>query len=206
MSMVTLRQYFAAAGSRYSADDAHVIGPELERLAGSDQPGTLPPGEIVRAATDPASPLHRYFDWDDALAGRKWRVAQANDMKAKILIVPVGGEPPSVALPGPRGIPVTRSQNPAASRGVAAALPAPAVAASVSPRASPSLKPGPADLPGTAGEELVLAHAALAPLLEWDRIYQPLAKETPGFRRVFSVVFEAIEKVDVMISRLDCQS
>lgn len=198
MTLVTLRQYFAAAGSRYSADDAKVIGPELERLAGDARPGQLPPGAIVRAATDPGSPLHRYFDWDDELAGRKWRLAQANDMKAKILVVPVGGEPKRVEPPGSRAIEV----RPASPRVPAPSRPSREVAQAYrSPLhpSMPSLVRETPPKPSGRAEELPLMQAALKPLLEWDKTYQPLAAEYPAFKKLFESVFEAIERCDVMI-------
>lgn len=58
---------------------AQVAGDELERLR-VFQNGRLESRDVVSAARDPDSPLHPAFDWDDAVAGEKWRVEQAGHM------------------------------------------------------------------------------------------------------------------------------
>lgn len=40
----------------------------------------LTPSLVVEAATDPKSPLHREFTWDDSEAARKYRLAQARTL------------------------------------------------------------------------------------------------------------------------------
>lgn len=37
----------------------------------------ITPGEVVKAASDPASPLHDRFEWNDSTAATRWRLAQA---------------------------------------------------------------------------------------------------------------------------------
>jgi hypothetical protein len=39
--------------------------------------GALTPAQVVEAATDPASPLHDHFEWDDSEAARRYRLVQA---------------------------------------------------------------------------------------------------------------------------------
>ena len=51
-----------------------VVAEELHRLARS-RGGALVPETVLDAASDPGSPLHAAFDWDDA-AG-PWRLHQA---------------------------------------------------------------------------------------------------------------------------------
>jgi hypothetical protein len=47
----------------------------LGELAGES--GTLTPGAVVDDASDPASPLHAHFQWDDSIAARAHRLDQA---------------------------------------------------------------------------------------------------------------------------------
>lgn len=204
MTLVTLREYFAAAGSRYSADDAKVIGPELERLAG---PGDeLVPGAIVHAASDPISPLHRYFEWDDTKAARRFRLAQANDMKRSILIVPMGSsERNSVdaARPSPVEFQVRPHATPVQRLTAGPTMPGVrAILRRSSQVAIPSLPSNAPARPKSRDEALGIIQAALKPLLEWDEIYHPLASEFDGLRAVFGDVFEAIEHADYLASRL----
>jgi len=52
--------------------------------------GTLHPADIVEAARDPASPLHRMFNWDDSTAADEYRLWQARKLIARVRVsVPV---------------------------------------------------------------------------------------------------------------------
>lgn len=42
--------------------------------------GVLQAEHVVEAASDPASPLHDRFVWDDTEAARQWRLAQAQSL------------------------------------------------------------------------------------------------------------------------------
>ena len=42
-----------------------------------DKNGRLTPEGVVRAASDPDSPLHEHFQWDDSEAAKSWRLQQA---------------------------------------------------------------------------------------------------------------------------------
>jgi hypothetical protein len=42
--------------------------------------GELTPKAVVESARGDDSPLHGHFDWDDAVAGEKWRIEQARDI------------------------------------------------------------------------------------------------------------------------------
>lgn len=50
------------------------------------QGGFLPPGAVVAAARDPASPLHQYFTWDDGEAADKCRLAEAGMLIRRVRI------------------------------------------------------------------------------------------------------------------------
>lgn len=66
--------YKAKVGARISAHGAQVLGSRFEELASS---GPLTPAEVVADATDEASPIHSYFQWDDRKAGESYRLHQA---------------------------------------------------------------------------------------------------------------------------------
>lgn len=42
-----------------------------------DRHGTLTPEVVVKEASDPSSPLHGSFEWDDTEAAHQWRIQQA---------------------------------------------------------------------------------------------------------------------------------
>lgn len=52
--------------------------------------GRLTPADVVADARDPASPLHGYFEWDDSVAGEKYREHQARalirSVKVEIMV------------------------------------------------------------------------------------------------------------------------
>lgn len=49
-----------------------------ELLAVREQYGELTPANVVDAARNEEHPLHGRFEWDDAVAGEKYRLAQAH--------------------------------------------------------------------------------------------------------------------------------
>lgn len=51
----------------------------LQQLA-AENGGQLTPDAVVADAKKKASPLHRYFDWDDKVAAMKWRREQARQL------------------------------------------------------------------------------------------------------------------------------
>lgn len=81
----TGKQWVARRGSRYSNDDARVIGPVLNELAESNNNG-FTPKDVVEVASDPESPIHRYFEWKDEVAGPLYRLDQARGMARSIQI------------------------------------------------------------------------------------------------------------------------
>jgi hypothetical protein len=62
------------------------LTPEAEaRLAALSNAGRITPEDVVQDAADPESPLHPYFDWDDAQAAHKHRLEQARTiLKVKV--------------------------------------------------------------------------------------------------------------------------
>ena len=77
---MNLKEYFAKQGSRYSNEDAKIIGPALERL------GQATAEDIVKTASEETSPLHTYFEWDNSVAADEYRKGQARIMAASIMI------------------------------------------------------------------------------------------------------------------------
>jgi hypothetical protein len=61
------------------------IGSELERLRESN--GTLTAEIVLEAATDPESPLHAGFEWDDSAAAHQHRLQQARRLIVSVRIL-----------------------------------------------------------------------------------------------------------------------
>lgn len=51
-----------------------------------ERDGRLAPADVVAEASDPASPLHDYFEWDDSEAARKYRLSQARTLIRSIKV------------------------------------------------------------------------------------------------------------------------
>jgi hypothetical protein len=65
-------------GARLTDTQAQEIAPELFEIEKRD--GLIKPQAVVDAARDPASPLHGLFEWDDAAAAKKQRLATARQI------------------------------------------------------------------------------------------------------------------------------
>lgn len=52
-----------------------IIDRELDALYKSD--GKVAVTTLLDRASDPRNPLHKFFEWDDSVAGQKWREHQA---------------------------------------------------------------------------------------------------------------------------------
>lgn len=61
---------------------------ELQKL--EQQHGYLEPHMVVAEASNPESPLHDSFDWDDTTAARKYRLWQARQLIANVKVEFVG--------------------------------------------------------------------------------------------------------------------
>ena len=66
---------------------ADVAGAELEKL--SQQHGHLSSSIVVDAARPEDAPLHPAFEWDDAIAGERYRRQQASTLVRAVVVVPV---------------------------------------------------------------------------------------------------------------------
>lgn len=74
---------FKPNGRAISAADAEILGRRFVELAGD---GAVTPAQIVEDARRPSSPLHRFFDWDDASAAEKHRLAHARSLVTSVSI------------------------------------------------------------------------------------------------------------------------
>ena len=66
----------------------------LRELEGLHAAGKLTTANVLEIARDPRSPLHKHFEWDDALAAESYRLDQARALvqSYRLHIVDTGGE------------------------------------------------------------------------------------------------------------------
>jgi len=70
------------------------LAAELERIRALDPEGKLRPRTVVDLSEDKNHPLHDYFDWDNELAGDKWRLAQARGLiRVVVTVLPTDDRP-----------------------------------------------------------------------------------------------------------------
>lgn len=69
---------------------------ELAEL--QQQHGLLKPEHVVERAKDVTSALHSHFDWDNDVAGHKWRLEQASDLIVRVKIEYEVGEERTVRV------------------------------------------------------------------------------------------------------------
>ena len=77
-------------GSRVKLDPT-IAGLELSRI--QEQRGGLEPASIVEEARPEDAPLHPAFEWNDTVAGERYRQWQARDMVRSLRIVYENAEP-----------------------------------------------------------------------------------------------------------------
>lgn len=98
---MSLREYFAAAGSPFSKEQAAVIGPQLEAMAEEGVLDTKDEGAAKRTIVDVARsanhPLHNEFIWDDAKAADLQRLDHAGRMLRSIRVRFVQDDRPRTA-------------------------------------------------------------------------------------------------------------
>lgn len=58
--------------------ETNIVAAELRRI--QDKQGRITPEIVVTAAEKPKSPLHHLFEWDDTVAGHKYRIEQAREV------------------------------------------------------------------------------------------------------------------------------
>lgn len=72
---------------------AQVVGEEFRRIE-AENDGTLSPAIVVDEARPEEAVLHPAFEWDDEVAGEKWRVHQARNLICVVQVVkPETAEP-----------------------------------------------------------------------------------------------------------------
>ena len=64
-----------------------VVDRELKKLF--EKHGDVTGDLVLNTARDPRHPLHLFFDWDDTIAGEKWRQAQALQLIIASKIIPI---------------------------------------------------------------------------------------------------------------------
>lgn len=80
-------EYLPVPGAMLSPADAAVIGPAVEgikRGGGTDRPKL---SDVVEAARPKEAPLHRFFEWDNGKAARKFRIEQARWLVRSVRVV-----------------------------------------------------------------------------------------------------------------------
>lgn len=71
---------------RVSKND--ILTKELKTL--EEKNGSLTPQAVVTAASSPDSVLHGFFQWDDTVAAREYRLWQARQMIASVTVIVEG--------------------------------------------------------------------------------------------------------------------
>lgn len=66
--------------------DPQKIGTALAKIA-EQQKGRLTPPAVVEAARDTRNPLHKHFEWNDALAAESFRLEQARMLIRSVALV-----------------------------------------------------------------------------------------------------------------------
>lgn len=68
-------RYVAREGSSIKNEDAEIIAERIEQIAAAHE--LVLPEDVVEDARNAHSPLHGYFEWDNAEAAEKYRLTQA---------------------------------------------------------------------------------------------------------------------------------
>ena len=77
-------EYKFAEGAVHKVD-AKSVGEACEQL--EKEYGACTPQRLLDYSRNPASPLHKEFDWDDTVAAEKWRLEQSRLLIAHVRIV-----------------------------------------------------------------------------------------------------------------------
>jgi hypothetical protein len=73
-------------GSTFSEEKAQIYGEFLWKVR-EENGDTLSPETVLEKAKPKASPIHDFFEWDDSLAGEKYRLWQARYLIGRIEII-----------------------------------------------------------------------------------------------------------------------
>lgn len=65
---------------------AETVGKEFEKI--EKQYGKLTSDLVLQSAEDEDSPIHECFEWDDAVAGHKYRLSQATSLILNLAVEP----------------------------------------------------------------------------------------------------------------------
>ncbi len=87
MRRKTVKYRWRKSGQFGGERKAQLVGKALASLSRGSK---LAPEDVVKAARAKSSPLHYYFEWDDSVAARKHRLAQARELQRSIQVVSVG--------------------------------------------------------------------------------------------------------------------
>lgn len=79
-------KYIPSKAGTFSQEEAQTVGDFLEKLI-EERGERVTTQEIVDAAEETQSPIHRYFEWDDKIAGAEYRKYQARKLISHIIIV-----------------------------------------------------------------------------------------------------------------------
>lgn len=77
-----MAKFKAAIGTGFNDKDAQIIGKFIEK----NFPDGVKPKELVDAARPTTSPIHEYFEWDDAKAGESYRLQQARQVISCLVV------------------------------------------------------------------------------------------------------------------------
>jgi hypothetical protein len=68
---------------------AGTVGQKLimQALKALERQGKLTADDLIAAARSPKHPLHDRFEWDDTVAGQKWRIYQAREIIRSVQVV-----------------------------------------------------------------------------------------------------------------------
>jgi hypothetical protein len=66
--------------------DKEIVSKRLAEIASANN-GSLTPDLVVKDAEDSSSPLHELFEWDDSIAGHKYRIEQARQVITSVRVV-----------------------------------------------------------------------------------------------------------------------
>lgn len=88
------RSYIFREGSRVSGVSPDTAAKELERIR--KQHGAVTPESVVAEARPEDAPLHPTFEWDNGVAGEKYRLIQARTLIRAVQVVTDDEKPTTV--------------------------------------------------------------------------------------------------------------
>lgn len=184
---MTVQEYFAVKGSRYTRADAETIGPELTRL--QDSHGDVKPSDILAAAKHRESPLHPYFEWNNETAAHRFRKLQARDMVQSIRVRVREAEGETERVFRTAKVRATPAEKPTSAKADTAES---AATARDEPATTETSRMGRRAEPDPAKVAIDQADAALE---RWRERYEPYVKTYPKFAERFADVFAAVRRM-----------